>query len=126
MFRINTIVNPMSFGVNSIKKSLILMILVLILVFLVLIVYTKYSIFKEEVLMQADALKKIVLDINRMKTETQNIELKAASKGCPTRLFVHFRHFLIRMKAALSYLVLMSVTVMRLMAYMMLRIYKRK
>lgn len=86
-FRINTIVNPMSFGVNSIKKSLILMILVLILVFLVLIVYTKYSIFKEEVLMQADALKKIVLDINRMKTETQNIELKAASKGCPTRLF---------------------------------------
>lgn len=37
--------------------------------------------------MQADALKKIVLDINHMKTETQNIELKAASKGCSTRLF---------------------------------------
>ena len=35
----------------------------------------------------ADALKKIVLDINRIKTETQNIELKAAAKGCPTRLF---------------------------------------
>lgn len=37
--------------------------------------------------MQADELKKIVLRIKTMKTETQNIELKAATKGCPTRLF---------------------------------------
>lgn len=37
--------------------------------------------------MQADELKKIVLRIKNMKTETQNIELKAAKKGCPTRLF---------------------------------------
>lgn len=37
--------------------------------------------------MQADELKKIVLKIKNMKTETQNIELKAATKGCPTRLF---------------------------------------
>ncbi len=37
--------------------------------------------------MQADELKKIVLRIKNMKTETQNIELKAATKGCPTRLF---------------------------------------
>lgn len=37
--------------------------------------------------MQADELKKIVLRIENMKTETQNIELKAATKGCPTRLF---------------------------------------
>lgn len=37
--------------------------------------------------MQADELKKIVLRIKNIKTETQNIELKAATKGCPTRLF---------------------------------------
>lgn len=37
--------------------------------------------------MQADELKKIVLRIKNMKTETQNIELKAATKGCSTRLF---------------------------------------
>ena len=37
--------------------------------------------------MQAEALKKMVLDINCMKTETQNIELKSAERGCPTRLF---------------------------------------
>ena len=37
--------------------------------------------------MQTEALKKIVLDIKTLKTETQTIELKAATKGCPTRLF---------------------------------------
>lgn len=37
--------------------------------------------------MQTEALKKIVLDIKNMKTETQSIELKTAAHGCPTRLF---------------------------------------
>lgn len=37
--------------------------------------------------MQAEALRKIVLDIKTLKTEMQTIELKAAAKGCPTRLF---------------------------------------
>lgn len=37
--------------------------------------------------MQTEALKKIVLDIKTLKTETQTIELKAAAQGCPTRLF---------------------------------------
>ena len=37
--------------------------------------------------MQTEALKKIVLDINGLKTETQTIELKSATQGCPTRLF---------------------------------------
>ena len=37
--------------------------------------------------MQAEALKKMVLDIKTLKTETQTIELKAATQGCPTRLF---------------------------------------
>ena len=37
--------------------------------------------------MQAESLKNMVRDIQRMKSETQNIELKAAAKGCPTRLF---------------------------------------
>ena len=37
--------------------------------------------------MQTEALKKIVLDINGLRTETQTIELKAATQGCPTRLF---------------------------------------
>ena len=37
--------------------------------------------------MQTEALKKIVLDIKNLKTESQTIELKAATQGCPTRLF---------------------------------------
>lgn len=37
--------------------------------------------------MQAEDLIKIVLDITTFKTETQTIELKAATQGCPTRLF---------------------------------------
>lgn len=37
--------------------------------------------------MQAEELKRIALDIKRMKTETQTIELKSAEQGCPTRLF---------------------------------------
>lgn len=37
--------------------------------------------------MQTEALKKLVLDINELKTETQTIELKAAAHGCPTRLY---------------------------------------
>lgn len=37
--------------------------------------------------MQAEVLKKIVSDIKSMRAETQTIELKSASKGCPTRLF---------------------------------------
>ena len=37
--------------------------------------------------MQAEDLIKIVLNIRRLKTESQTIELKAAVNGCPTRLF---------------------------------------
>lgn len=37
--------------------------------------------------MQAESLKKMVLDIRKMKVETQTVELKAATQGCPTRLF---------------------------------------
>lgn len=37
--------------------------------------------------MQPEELKKLVLDVHRLKTETQTIELKAAVHGCPTRLF---------------------------------------
>lgn len=37
--------------------------------------------------MQTEDLKKIVLDIKTLKTETQTIELKSAVHGCPTRLF---------------------------------------
>lgn len=37
--------------------------------------------------MQPDALKRMVMDIHRAKFESQNIEVKAAEKGCPTRLF---------------------------------------
>ncbi len=37
--------------------------------------------------MQTEALKKLVLNINEIKTETQTIELKAATQGCPTKLF---------------------------------------
>lgn len=37
--------------------------------------------------MQADSLKNLVTDICSRKSESQNIEVKAAEKGCPTRLF---------------------------------------
>ena len=37
--------------------------------------------------MQTEELMRLVDNIRRQKTETQNIELKAAAKGCPTRLF---------------------------------------
>lgn len=37
--------------------------------------------------MQTDALKKMVLEIQNKKCESQDIEVKAAEKGCPTRLF---------------------------------------
>ena len=37
--------------------------------------------------MQTEALRKLVLDMNELKTETQTIELKAAAQGCPTRLY---------------------------------------
>ena len=37
--------------------------------------------------MQAEALKRLVYDVQRQKTETQTIELKAAVHGCPTKLF---------------------------------------
>ena len=37
--------------------------------------------------MQAEALKKMVSDIKKIKAETQTIELKTATHDCPTRLF---------------------------------------
>lgn len=37
--------------------------------------------------MQAEDLKNLVFSIQRQKTERQNIELKSAERGCPTRLF---------------------------------------
>lgn len=37
--------------------------------------------------MQTEALIRLINDIQRKKTETQNIELKAAEHGCPTKLF---------------------------------------
>ena len=42
---------------------------------------------KEVSFMQTEALKQLVLDVNKSKTETQTVELKAAAHGCPTRLF---------------------------------------
>ena len=38
-------------------------------------------------IMQTEALKKMVLEIQNQKCESQSIEIKAAEKGCPTRLF---------------------------------------
>lgn len=37
--------------------------------------------------MQTEALRKLISDIRKLKSESQTIELKAAEKGCPTRLF---------------------------------------
>ncbi len=37
--------------------------------------------------MQPETLKKMVLDIQMLRTETQTIELKAATQGTPTKLF---------------------------------------
>ena len=37
--------------------------------------------------MQAEELKELVADIQKLKTEKQTIELKLANHGCPTKLF---------------------------------------
>lgn len=37
--------------------------------------------------MQTEELSNLVMEIQRQKTEKQDIELKAAAQGCPTRLF---------------------------------------
>ena len=37
--------------------------------------------------MQTEALRKLVLDIQKNHSETQTIELKSATNGCPTKLF---------------------------------------
>ena len=37
--------------------------------------------------MQAEELRTLALEIQWHKTEKQNIELKAAARGCPTHLF---------------------------------------
>lgn len=37
--------------------------------------------------MQAEELLKLVTEIRRQKTEKQNVELKAANNGCPSRLY---------------------------------------
>lgn len=37
--------------------------------------------------MQTEALKSLISDIQALKAETQTIELKAANKGCPSKLF---------------------------------------
>lgn len=37
--------------------------------------------------MQAETLKKLALDIKRLKTETQTIELKTANKGLSNSSF---------------------------------------
>ena len=49
--------------------------------------YNNISILKEEKKMQTESLKKIVLDIKNIKSETQKIELKSATQGCPSKLF---------------------------------------
>lgn len=37
--------------------------------------------------MQAEELLKLVAEIKRQRTVKQNVELKAANKGCPSRLY---------------------------------------
>ena len=37
--------------------------------------------------MQAEELKELVADIQKLKTEKQTIEIKLANHGCPTKLF---------------------------------------
>lgn len=86
MYR-NNIVNSAFFSFIFIKMPLIFIKIPFILDFARQMAYNKNGILKEEVLMQAEILRKIVLDIKTLKTETQTIELKAALQGCPTRLF---------------------------------------
>lgn len=49
-------------------------------------------------IMQAEVLKKLVFDIQKLKTEKQTVELKSAEKGCPTK-----------MKGSLLFLALMKM-----------------
>lgn len=55
--------------------------------FIVELVYNINSKYEEDMLMQADDLKKLVFTIKALQAESQTIELKAAANGCPTRLF---------------------------------------
>ena len=41
----------------------------------------------EFIVMQTETLRNLVKDIHNKKFESQNIEVKTAEKGCPTRLF---------------------------------------
>lgn len=44
--------------------------------------------------MQTEELANLVFEIISQRTEKQNIELKAASHGCPTKLFDSLSSFL--------------------------------
>lgn len=63
--------------------------------------------------MQSETLLKLVSDIKKQKAESQTIELKAAGKGCPTRLFDTLSAFPIKMKGELLYSVSMKLIIMR-------------
>ena len=60
--------------------------------------------------------------IQKMKCETQNLELKSAEQGYPKRLY----DSLIRMMVALLFLELMRNKIIKKLVFMMLRTFKRK
>ncbi len=65
--------------------------------------------------------------IQKMKCETQNLELKSAEQGCPKRLYDSLSSFfLIRMMVALLFLELMRNKIIKKLVFMMLRTFKKK
>lgn len=64
--------------------------------------------------------------IQKMKCETQNLELKSAEQGYPKRLYDSLSSFLIRMMVALLFLELMRNKIIKKLVFMMLRTFKRK
>ena len=64
--------------------------------------------------------------IQKMKCETQNLELKSAEQGYPKRLYDSLSSFSIRMMVALLFLELMRNKIIKKLVFMMLRTFKRK
>lgn len=64
--------------------------------------------------------------IQKMKCETQNLELKSAEQGCPKRLYDSLSSFSNQDDGGIMFLELMRNKIIKKLVFMMLRTSKRK
>lgn len=64
--------------------------------------------------------------IQKMKCETQNLELKSAEQGCPKRLYDSLSSFSNQDDGGIIVLELMRNKIIKKLVFMMLRTFKRK